>query len=538
MSNSRGAHWIQRLLALSLVAAVVALMSSQSSARQSLSGANLRVSTQDLDPSDALVGSPGPPDVLQQNEPSIAVHPTNANLVAVGMNDVRTLSLSDDAWQGLAVSTNGGTSFDYEALVPGYPGDSSADGRASPAFGNEAGADPWLGFDNFGHLFFAFIAFHRTPPGRPEFDPSHTNVVVVAKYNASAAGVQYVKTVLVERGTVGLGRQEDKEAMTIDNSLTSPYNGNIYVCWARFTGVQNHLLVMRSTDHGESFVRTDLGPVSNMQGCNLATAPNGDVYVSWRTFDNNPKNNNPRDSAIYVKRSTNGGATFGPIVKVADFVDYRQNASRTAPAFRTFSDTSLVIDEHGVYVAYQEKAGGSGAEVKISRSKTNGATWEPPITPHSPAGHQIFPYLAVANGMLSVVWYDSRSEPAFNANGPVTGQCPPGATTGTGCTGMDVYYAQASTAAGGPLSFGPELRVTSQSFNPNLFATIKALSPFIGDYISVAATSTHAYVVWTDNRDMNPTANAQEDEDVTTDPPVLINSRSRDSNIYFQKIVK
>jgi hypothetical protein len=140
--------------------------------------------------------------------------------------------------------------------------------------------------------------------------------------------------------------------------------------------------------------------------------------------------------------------------------------------------------------------------------------------------------------MLSVAWYDSRSEPAFTPSGPVTGQCPAGATTGAGCTGMDVYYAQASTAAAGPLTFSAALRVTSQSFNPNLFATIKAVNPFIGDYISVAATAANAYIVWTDNRDINPTLNALEDEDVTTDPPALVNNRSRDSNIYFQKLVK
>src|SRR5438552_11577622 len=97
---------------------------------------------------------------------------------------------------------------------------------------------------------------------------------------------------------------------------------------------------------------------------------------------------------------------------------------------------------------------------------------------------------------------------------------------------------QADTARSGPLSFGPELQVSSQSFNPNLLGTIKAIRPFIGDYISLVANATTAFVVWTDNRNINPTLNAQEDTDVTTDPPSLVNARSRDSNIYFQKIGK
>jgi hypothetical protein len=509
------------------------------SATPALVGKNVRVSTHDFFPTDPYFSEVGqPPDVLQQNEPSIAVHPTNADLIAVGMNDVRTLAVTGDAWQGLAVSTNGGRSFDFEALIPGFPTDTSPEGLASPIRGNRAASDPWLSFDNFGHLFFAFIAFQRTPPGRPDFDPQDTNAIAVAKYQVTPDGVAYRKTVVVERGTVGLGRQEDKEALAVDNSPASPHHGNVYVCWARFTGAQDHLKVARSTDHGETYSLADVAAASNMQGCALAVAPNGDVYVSWRTFDPNPLVSNPQDSAIFVARSTDGGATFGAPVKVATFVDYRQNASRTPPVFRTFALTSLAADEHGVYVAWQQKNPGSGADVMISRSKTSGATWEAPVSPHSLAGHQLMPSLAAAGGRLSVIWYDSRSEPSFNPNGPVSGQCPAGATTGRGCTGMDVFYAQASTGAAGPLAFGPELRLTEQSFNPNLLGSIRAITPFIGDYVSVAANATTAYAVWGDNRDINPSANAQEDGDPATNPASLINVRSRDSNIYFQKIRK
>jgi hypothetical protein len=503
-----------------------------------LSGGNIRVSTHDFFPDDPFLSPTGAPDVLQQNEPSVAVHPTNPNLIAVGMNDVRTLAISDDAWQGLAVSSDGGASFGFEALVPGFPGDGSAQGLASPVRGNEAASDPWLSFDQFGHLFFAFIAFQRQPPGRPDFDPAETNSIAVAKYGVTPGGVQYTKTVVIESGTVGLGRQEDKEALAVDNHIGSLYNGNIYVCWARFTGFQDHLKVARSTDHGESYAIADLGPVRNMQGCNVTTAPSGDVYVSWRTFDSNPTVSNPQDSAIFVVRSTDGGANFGEPVAVTPFVDYQQNASRTPSVFRIFSVTWLAADEHGVYVAWHRRNSANGAEAMISRSTTNGASWETPVRPHMGLGHQLTPSIAAAGGHLSVVWYDSRSEPAFTAAGPVSGQCPAGATTGAGCTGMDVFYNQADTGAAGPLTFGPELRVTSRSFNPNLFGSIKAITPFIGDYISVVSNANNAYVVWADNRDINPTANAQEDASTATDPAVLVNPRSRDSNIYFQKITK
>jgi len=225
-------------------------------------------------------------------------------------------------------------------------------------------------------------------------------------------------------------------------------------------------------------------------------------------------------------------------VRVAAFVDYQQIARRSPASFRIFSVTWLAADEHGIYVAWHQRSGDNGADVAISRSKTNGATWESAVRPHSGFGHQLIPSIAVAGGRLSIVWYDSRSEPAFTPSGPVSGQCPPGATTGRRCTGMDVFYNQADTAAAGPLVFGSELRVTDRSFNPNLFGSIKAITPFTGDYITIVSDAVNAFVVWTDNRDINPSANAQEDASPATDPPELVNAQSRDSNIYFQKIVK
>jgi len=276
-----------------------------------------------------------------------------------------------------------------------------------------------------------------------------------------------------------------------------------------------------------------------MQGCNLAVEPDGDVYVGYRTFDNNSAVSNPNDSAIFVARSANAGVTFSNPVRVALFRDYRQNATRTPPVFRTFSEVSMAADGNGVYIAWQGRNGANGSDVFISRSRTDGVSWESPVIPNDVGvGHQLMPALAAAGGSLSVIWYDSRSEPAFTPAGPVSGQCPAAATTQIDCTGMDVYYDQASTTALGTLAFGADLRVTDHSFNPNTYGSIKAITPFIGDYINVAATATSAYAVWTDNRDVNPTLNAMEDADATTNPPALINARSRDANIYFDRITK
>ncbi len=529
-----------------VVLAVLALIVLPLAYAQSLAGGNVRVTTADIITSDQFFSVVGPPaDVLQQNEPHIAISPLDEDIVAVGVNDVRTLGVSDDAWQGLHVSTDGGATWPFQQLIPGFPGDASADGQNSPVFGNQAGSDPMVAFDRKGNLYYAFIAFQRTPPGRPDFDPQDANAIAVARYAVTGGSppVTYQNTVIVERGTVGLGRQEDKQFIAVDNWQGSPFDGNVYLCWARFTGFQDHLQVARSADQGQTWSTAEvfLGQAdTNLQGCSMTVAPNGDVYVAWRSFSATGTVQNPETSGIWVAKSTNGGASFGPARRVSFFRDYRQVASRTPPVFRIFSVTWLAADgtasRHRVYLAWHERDPAhptKGAEVAVFCSADKGATWTSLGRPHTNVdAHQLIPTLAAAGGKLSVAWYDSRNEPAFTASGPVSGS-----GAGASGAGMDVFYNQ-RTSANCTFAWGRELKVTSQSFNPNLFGSIKAITPFIGDYIAVAATARRALVVWADNRDINGAANAQEDTDTTTDSAALINARSRDSNVYLQAVEK
>jgi hypothetical protein len=165
----------------------------------------------------------------------------------------------------------------------------------------------------------------------------------------------------------------------------------------------------------------------------------------------------------------------------------------------------------------QGRNGTASSDVFVSRSKTNGSSRETPVIPNAAvAGHQLMPALSAAGGTLSVAWYDSRSEPAFTAAGPFTGQCPPGATTQVACTGMEVFYDQASTTAAGPLASAPTSPSPTTRSTRTPTARSRRSRPFIGDYIAVAATATKALIVWTDNRDVNPTLNAAQDADATT----------------------
>lgn len=492
-----------------------------------------------------------PLDVFQQNEPSIAVNPSDSDTLAVGVNDVRSLPLTGDAWQSLAFSTDGGTNW-AESLVPGYPGDPDCP-SVSPICGNGAASDPYVGFDTQDNLFFAFVAFQRAVPAQqPGTTPAQANAIAVAKYDGTTG--DYVKTVIIDLGTLGAGRQQDKEALAADTGSSSPYKDNVYVSWTKFTGSWDHLYFARSTDHGDSYstpIKLDAG-TPQIQGSAIAVAPDGTVYVAYRKYNTNPTGGTPQADGIYVVKSTNGGVKFSKPVLVDFIQSYVQAARRSPPVFRVTTFPSIAADEHGVYVAWSNKNPSSGADIEVSRSTDQGATWESPVIPHSTLaswgtignGHQIMPALAAAGDKLSVVWYDSRSEPSFSATGPVTNSTN---------SGMEVYYSQADTTAVGPLAFSAPIGVTDGPFNPNLDASILAFTPFIGDYIFVAATSTTAFVVWTDNRDIDNTNNINgqlyKDSDsvpcfrptvgtCTSLPTSLMNQRAGDANVYFQAVTK
>src|SRR5438093_1062838 len=126
----------QPLVLIALVFASILAVRSEGSAGAgpTLTGQNVRVSTHDFFPNDSFFSPTGAPDVLQQNEPSVAVHPLNRNLIAVGMNDVRTLAISDDAWQGLAVRRKRKRLLSTNIRARRSTGTSTSAGRGSRDF--------------------------------------------------------------------------------------------------------------------------------------------------------------------------------------------------------------------------------------------------------------------------------------------------------------------------------------------------------------------------------------------------------------------
>ncbi len=110
--------------------------------------------------------------------------------------------------------------------------------------------------------------------------------------------------------------------MAVDNS-GGPNDGNLYIVWASDpVGVPDNsdVFFSRSTDDGATWsAMTQLGGgggATDQFEPNVAVNDTGDVAVVWYDRRNDVANNTNID--VYTAFSTDGGATFQPIVRVTD----------------------------------------------------------------------------------------------------------------------------------------------------------------------------------------------------------------------------
>jgi hypothetical protein len=448
-----------------------------------------------------------------QNEPTVAVDPHDTSVIAAGANDYCAAIVNGDVWVGYYRSTDGGSTW-QDSLVPGYPADSSAAGLASPAHGAcGAAGDPSQAFDLDGRLFYAFICFNRTKPVN--------GGVFVARY--SNDGAAYDRTALVKRGTPsGLfltGLFQDKINLTVDQT-TGASSGNVYVAWSQYDGFAptNAVLFSRSTDHGLTFSRPNrVTPVSLGTGsfADLAVGPDGAVYLTFLTY---PSSSNP-STDVWLLKSTDGGVSFGPPAHVAtialfDSSQFSGNgatdcgdgpfACPTGLTFSRFTSAPAVAaDADGVHVVWNAKLASGQSKVFV-RNSPDGVTWTMPATTLDAVlvGHQWTPDIASDGGVINVVFYDSRADPAYSPS------LPPG-NTASGQNSGDVVHTFVAKSANGGSSWS-ETQITSAGSNFGWETHGSRRDPFWGDYIYVSAVGGSVVAAWTDSRDVVPGADPRE----------------------------
>jgi hypothetical protein len=145
-------------------------------------------------------------------------------------------------------------------------------------------------------------------------------------------------------------------------------------------------------------------------------------------------------------------------------------------------------------VAWSERLPDGQARVVLSSSR-DGVHFSPAkaVAPLA-VGHQWFPDLASAGGILDLVFYDSRFDAGYDP------WVPPGNLTGGGSSGGSVDVILARSIDGGA-TWGTR-KLSTMPSNPGLELRSGARQPFFGDYISVSAVAGAGYAVWTDSRDV------------------------------------
>ncbi len=386
----------------------------------------------------------------QRVEPTITVDPHNPNVIATGAQDLSLKGLGGHRWHGLYRSSDGGKSWSA-SLLPGYPGDTSSAGSSSPLQRWNATTDATLAFDRNGNLYYAGGALVISGTTVTTSSPT----LFVAKYTND--GSTYSGVTIVSGSS-------DKQWITVDNT-GGQYDGRVYLVMDNSVG--GTVVFTYSSDGGASFANTVA--VGGRHG-GLAVAPDGTVYiVTWNNAN-----------LLEISKSIDGGATVQTNMSSIPITPLP--SPLPGGNFRTGNNPQIASDSRGVYVTWGDYGTGT-AQVRFAKSSDAGNTWSAPITVNDvSAGQHFFPVISAYNGTIGIAWYDSR----LNA--------------GSSLSTLDLYYAQSSDAGA---TFSPNLRISNSSFDPGAVERTDAPtnnSPFLGDYIDIAAGASGIFPIWADNR--------------------------------------
>jgi hypothetical protein len=140
----------------------------------------------------------------------------------------------------------------------------------------------------------------------------------------------------------------------------------VYALWEQSqTEGSRDLVVARSLNEGQSFekpVRVNDNVAPSFHGfASVATGKNGEVYVAWLDGRETPES--PGTFDIYLARSTDRGATFGP---------NRRVARSACPCCRP----QVAVGTKGeVYIAWRKVFSGSIRDMALSASKDGGQSF-------------------------------------------------------------------------------------------------------------------------------------------------------------------
>ena len=452
----------------------------------------------------------------KQNESPMAVNPTDPNNLITGANDEieepnctpatggssscpfsPTVDTSGVYW-----STNAGATWNHQILhwfsIVGL----TSDGDPAVAFGPQPivtnGKVTGFSYANGARAYFGSLA------GNPAFGAAQELLAVAFSDNKGATW----STPVVATNKDNPVEFNDKIAVWVDANPSSPFFGNVYVSWTLFKGnptlnfgesptfSPEPIVVARSTDGGQTFQpavkltdSANNGAVGGRQGSVTRTGPDGTVYVFWDGASSS-------QSAILGASSPNGGASFNkPFL-----VSLKSDVPSPFPGarFRVNSSPLADVDQNSgkIYVAWADYTFGTTSGhgvVKLASSTNKGQSWASATIANVAGRSAFYPAVAVNPAAGSKIFV------GFNAIDDV----PFGTAPGAGVVLYDAYY---TTSTNGGASFGVPVKISAASSDPDASTTNSLGSQFLGDYSGAAASSAAAWFSWTDSRNATPCA--------------------------------
>jgi len=508
----------------------------------------------------ALVSVGSPTNIAPrnaQNEPALAVDPTAPNILAAGANDL----VDTQPCSKQAATTAGACSFPlgtynlgvglmgvyfsfdsgHSWIQPTYHGLTAAgcDPTAEPCTpqpgpintipnyfenGLRSRSDPGVAFGpvpkngtfsyaNGTRLYYSTLATNLTDTRIEQGGVNGATGITVSHIdNLTAARVadqsNWSKPYFVP-ANIATTASLDKEQVWADNAASSPFFGNVYVCYDDFhsnSHGNNFPLfpsVAVSTDGGLTWKAHHVAPPASaktLDGCTVRTDSHGNVYAFFTHFSNTSNN-----GAQTLVTSSNGGTTWGTPVDFMpmnagcffmDPVEGRCTMEGPAGARIDLMAMPSVDIANGaptgtdatneIVDAWTDGRNGLNNEVSLLSFSTDlGQTWSAPETVSLPGDRAMYTAPGIApDGSRVYVAYNAFTTP-FST------------TTSTSRLEHGVLRSAAIGPGGAPGAFSTDFVGASGDARGTIQGRI-IYNEFLGDYVYAIGTRTYGAGVWTD----------------------------------------
>jgi hypothetical protein len=174
----------------------------------------------------------------------------------------------------------------------------------------------------------------------------------------------------------------------VSGPALSAYSNNLYILWENLNSGNYTVLLRKSTDNGATFGPMEKVVDTTTYAQDLQVAAAGDnVYILWK--DGSTK-------SIILKTSTDGGQTFGPAVKLSNI---------TAAA----SDLKIAAAGSNVYVVWKDLGLYNHYSIFLRESTDTGNSFRPTVKLSNITAAASDLKIAAAGSNVYVVWRDMLS---------------------------------------------------------------------------------------------------------------------------------